>query len=309
LKDDYQYGGQAVIEGVMMRGRDRMAIAVRRNPEEIVVHQESVGSIAKKYPVLKIPFIRGVVALCESFAMGLKSLLFSANQFIEEDQQQKLSPMETIFMVAIALLLTVVLFVLLPLGARSLMGNLTKATIWLNLGEGMIRALILVLYILLVSLLKDIRRVFAYHGAEHKTIHAYEAKEELTVQNVQKYTTMHPRCGTSFLLFVVVISALLFSILGRQTILMRIISRILLLPIVAGFSYELIKFAGRHSSIWIVRWISAPGLWLQRLTTRQPDDHMVVVAIAAMKCAINPHDDQADLIIKTSIESDLAVGS
>ena len=309
MKDDYQYGGQAVIEGVMMRGRDRMAIAVRRNPEEIVVHQESVGSIAKKYPVLKIPFIRGVVALCESFAMGLKSLLFSANQFIEEDQQQKLSPLETIFMVGIALLLTVVLFVLLPLGARSLMGNLTKATIWLNLGEGMIRALILVLYILLVSLLKDIRRVFAYHGAEHKTIHAYEAKEELTVQNVQKYTTMHPRCGTSFLLFVVVISALLFSILGRQTILMRIISRILLLPVVAGFSYELIKFAGRHSSIWIVRWISAPGLWLQRLTTRQPDDHMVVVAIAAMKCAINPHDDLADLVIKTSIESDLAVGS
>ncbi|MGE5529412.1 MAG: DUF1385 domain-containing protein [Patescibacteria group bacterium] len=286
MKDDFQYGGQAVIEGVMMRGRANLAIAVRRGPDEIVVHTEPVGGLAKKYPVLKAPFIRGVVALCESFVIGLRALLFSANQFIEDEKQQKLTPMETVLMVGMALLLTVVLFVLLPLGVRSLLDRLTRVELWLNLGEGLVRALILVVYILCVSRVKDIKRVFAYHGAEHKTIHAYEAGDELTVANCQRHTTLHPRCGTSFLLFVVVVSALLFSILGRQTLIMRVVSRIALLPVVAGISYELIKMAGKRDSIFLVRWLSAPGLWLQRLTTRQPDDGMVAVAIAALQGAL-----------------------
>jgi len=283
MKGDFQYGGQAVIEGVMMRGREYLAVAVRKGPLDVVVHKEPVGTLTKKYPLLKIPFVRGVVALCESFGIGLKALLFSANQFIEEEQREKLTATETAFMVGSALLLTVVLFILLPLGARSLFGQLTGSPFLLNLGEGLVRAIILVLYILLVARLKDIRRVFAYHGAEHKVIHAYEAGEELTVLNAQRHSTLHPRCGTSFLLFVVAIGALFFSLLGRQTWLMRIASRILLLPVVAGCSYELIKLAGKKGSFFLIRWLSAPGLWLQKLTTRAPEDDMVAVAIAALQ--------------------------
>ena len=288
MKTDFQYGGQAVIEGVMMRGREYMAIAVRRGPDEVIVHKEPVGSLTKKYKILKAPFVRGVVALCESFSLGLKALLFSANQFIEDDEKekQKLSAFETAVMVGSALLLTIVLFVLIPLGIRSMLNRLTDVPIWLNLGEGLVRAIILVLYILLVSLMKDIRRVFAYHGAEHKTIHTYEAGEDLTPDNVQRHSTLHPRCGTSFLLFVVVVSALLFSALGRQTLLMRVVSRIALLPIVAGFSYELIKLAGKRQSFFLVRWLGTPGLWLQRLSTRPPDEDMIMVAIAALQAVL-----------------------
>lgn len=286
MQGKFQYGGQAVIEGVMMRGREYMAIAVRRGPEEIVVHKEPVGSLTKRYKALKAPFIRGVVALCESFGLGLKALLFSANQFVETEEQERLTPLETIAIVGSAVLLTIVLFILLPLGVRSLINRLTEIPFWLNIGEGLVRAVILVLYILLVSLIKDMRRVFAYHGAEHKVIHAFEAGEELTVANAQRHTTLHPRCGTSFLLFVVVISALIFSVLGRQTFLMRVASRILLLPVVAGFSYELIKLAGRKQAFFLVRWLSAPGLLLQRLTTNPPDDGMVAVAIEALQAVL-----------------------
>jgi uncharacterized protein YqhQ len=306
MKGEFQYGGQAVIEGVMMRGRDCMAIAVRRGPDDLVLHKEPVGTLAKKHPFLKLVFIRGVLALCESFGLGLKALLFSANQFMEEDQQQKLTPLETVIMVGTALLLTVVLFILLPLGLRSLLGKVTDSTLWLNLGEGLVRALILVLYILSVSLLKDIRRVFAYHGAEHKTIHTYEAGEELTVANAQRHTTLHPRCGTSFLLFVVVVSALVFSLFGHQTILMRIASRIIFLPVIAGISYELIKLAGKKYSFFLIRWLSAPGLWLQKLSTRQPDDDMVAVAIAALK-EVLAHDASTANVAKTGEKA--AVGA
>lgn len=283
MKGDFQYGGQAVFEGVMMRGREYLAVAVRRAADDIVIHKEPVGKLAKKYPLLKTPFIRGVVSLCESFGIGLKVLLFSVNQFIEEEQQEKLSPLETTLMVGAAIVLTIVLFVLIPLGLRGLFGRVTESPFWLNLAEGIVRAIILVLYILLVSQLKEMRRVFAYHGAEHKVIHAYEAGEELTVANAQRHTTLHPRCGTSFLLFVVLVSALIFSLLGKQTILMRIISRIVLLPVVAGISYELIKLAGKKNSFFLVRWLSLPGLWLQKLTTKPPDDGMVAVAIIALQ--------------------------
>jgi len=282
MKGDFQYGGQAVIEGVMMRGREILAVAVRKSADEIVVHKEPVGKLAKKYPLLKLPFLRGVVALLESFTIGLKALLFSANQFVAEEDQQQLTTIETILMIGSALLLTVVLFILLPLGLRSLISTATDSVFLLNVAEGLVRILILVLYILGVSLFKEIKRVFAYHGAEHKVIRAYEAGEELTVANAQKYTTVHPRCGTSFLLFVVFVSALVFSLLGRQTFLMRIISRIVLLPVVAGISYELIKLAGK-SRFFLMRWLSAPGLWLQRLTTKQPEDEMVSVAIVALR--------------------------
>ncbi|MCL6614567.1 MAG: DUF1385 domain-containing protein [Firmicutes bacterium] len=308
MKTDFQYGGQAVIEGVMMRGRECLAVAVRKSGGEVVVHKEPVGRLTKKYPILKLPFLRGIVALCDSFVLGLKALLFSANQFVEEEDQGELTPLETGLMVGAALLLTVVLFILLPLGLRSLVSRLTAVPFWLNLAEGLVRALILVLYILLVTRLKDIQRVFAYHGAEHKVIHAYEAGEELTVANAQRYGTVHPRCGTSFLLFVVVVSAVLFSLLGRQTALERILSRILLLPVVAGISYELIKLAGSRSNFFPIRWLSAPGLWLQRLTTKPPDDSMVEVAITALR-AVLAEDGRttARLSPEPTEESDLPV--
>lgn len=285
-KPDFQYGGQAVIEGVMMRGRDYLAVAVRKNNGEIIIKKDPVGSITKKYPVLKLPFIRGVISLGESFGIGMKALMFSADQFIEEEGEEKLSGWESALMITVALALTVLLFIVLPLLARTFLlkilpGNQSDQ-FWGNMIESIIRILILVAYITGVSFLKDIQRVFAYHGAEHKVINAYEAKEDLTVENVKKYTTFHPRCGTSFLLFVVLISAVLFSFLKYDTIWMRLATRLALLPVVAGISYEIIKFTGRHQEFFLWRWLSIPGFWLQRLTTREPDDSQVEVAINSL---------------------------
>lgn len=281
-KPDFQYGGQAVIEGVMMRGRDYLAVAVRRNNGEIVIKKDPVGSLTKKYPVLKWPFVRGVVALCESFGVGMKALMYSADQFMEEEGESKLSAWESTLMVTVALGLTIILFIVLPLLARSLCNKFLADRFWGNLIESTIRILILVGYITAVSFLKDIQRVFAYHGAEHKVINTFEAKEDLTVENAQKHTTFHPRCGTSFLLFVVIISALFFSFLKYDTILMRLVTRIALLPVVAGVSYEIIKFTGRHQDFFLWRWLSAPGFWLQKLTTREPDNAQLEVAINSL---------------------------
>lgn len=285
-KPDFQYGGQAVIEGVMMRGRDFLAVAVRKNNGEIIIKKDPVGSITKKYPVLKLPFIRGVISLVESFGIGMKALMFSADQFMEEEGEAKLSGWESALMITVALALTVLLFIVLPLLARSfflkiLSGNPNDQFLG-NMIESIIRILILVAYVTAVSFLKDIQRVFAYHGAEHKVINTYEAKEDLTVENVKKYTTFHPRCGTSFLLFVVLISAVLFSFLKYDTIWMRIVTRLALLPVVAGISYEIIKFTGRHQDFFLWRWLSIPGFWMQRLTTREPDDSQIEVAINSL---------------------------
>lgn len=186
-------------------------------------------------------------------------------------------------MIAFAIGLAIVLFVVVPLLFRGLIAGVVTGTLWRNLFEGLFRAIILVAYITLISLLSDIQRVFAYHGAEHKVIHTYEAGEELTVDNARTKTTLHPRCGTSFLLYVVVVSTILFSFLGEQTIPMRFLSRILLLPVVAGISYEIIKLSGKNQSFLIWKILSWPGLMLQRLTTREPDDSQLEVAIAALR--------------------------
>jgi uncharacterized protein YqhQ len=281
---DFQYGGQAVIEGVMMRGRDYLAVAVRKNNGEIVIKKDPVGTITKKYPWLKWPFLRGVVSLCESFGVGMKALMFSADQFMEGDEETKLSSWETTLMVAVALGMTVLLFVVLPLLGRMLINHFLPKQyfFWGNLVESTLRMLILVGYITGVSVLKDIRRVFAYHGAEHKVINTFEAKEDLTVENARKHTTFHPRCGTSFLLFVVIVSAVFFSFLKYDTILQRFLTRILLLPVVASVSFEIIKFTGKHQSFFLWRWLSAPGFWLQKLTTREPDDQQLEVAISSL---------------------------
>lgn len=281
---EFSYGGQAVIEGVMMRGREYVAVAVRKNNGEIVIKKDPVGSVTKQYPFLKWPFLRGVVALCESFGVGLKALMFSADQFIEEEGQEnsKLSTSESTMMIAVAIAMTILLFVVLPLLGRMLISKLLPDHFWGNIFETILRFAIFIGYIVAVSMLKDIRRVFAYHGAEHKVINAFEAKKDLTVENARGFSTSHPRCGTSFLLYVVVISAVFFSFLQFDTIWVRLASRILLLPVVAGFSYEVLKFTGKHQDFLLWRWMSIPGMWLQKLTTREPDDQQLEVAINAL---------------------------
>jgi uncharacterized protein YqhQ len=293
---EFQYGGQAVIEGVMMRGRDYLAVAVRKNNGEIVIKKDPVGTVTKKYPFLKWPFIRGVVSLCESFGVGMKALMFSADQFIEDEEETKLSSWETTIMIAVALGMSILLFVVLPLSGRMLLNHFLPKEdfFWGNLVESALRMLILVAYVAGVSVLKDIRRVFAYHGAEHKVINTFEAKEDLTVENARKHTTFHPRCGTSFLLFVVIVSAIFFSFLKYDSILMRFVTRILLLPVVAGVSYEIIKFTGKHQDFFLWRWLSQPGFWLQKLTTREPDDQMLEVAINSLVAVLR---EEAPVIV------------
>jgi uncharacterized protein YqhQ len=291
---EFQYGGQAVIEGVMMRGREYLAIAVRNNRGEIVIRKEPVSSITKKHSYLKWPFLRGIIALGESFMVGMKALLFSADQFMEDETESKLSPWETTAMIAVALVMTVVLFVVLPLAGRSLIGKVLPGHVWGNIVESVLRMLILFAYIISISFMKDIQRVFQYHGAEHKAINAFEAKQDLTVANLKKFTTFHPRCGTSFLLFVVVVSAVLFSFLKYDTVWLRLTSRIVLLPIVAGISYEIIKLAGRNQAFWVWRWLSAPGMWLQKLTTREPDDGQMEVAISSLVAVLK---EEAPVIV------------
>ncbi len=291
---DFQYGGQAVIEGVMMRGRDYLAVAVRKNDGEIVIKKDPVGSITKKFSFLKWPFLRGVVALCESFSIGLKALLFSADQFLDEEEESKLSPWETTLMIGFAVLMTVLLFVVLPLFGRMLLSKFLPDLFWGNLFESVLRFVILIAYIMSVSFLKDIKRVFAYHGAEHKVINAFEAKKELTVANARGYTTFHPRCGTSFLLYVVIVSAVVFSFLKYDSVLIRLASRIILLPVVAGISYEIIKFTGKHRDFFLWRWFTIPGICLQRLTTREPDDSQIEVAISALEAVL---EEEAPVIV------------
>lgn len=277
-------GGQAVIEGVMMRGPRFVATAVREPSGEISVKTERVSSLAQRYPILKKPMLRGVVALGESLVLGLKSLSYSAQRAGEEGEE--LSNREIIMTMLFSLGLAVVLFVVIPTAAAKYLHGALNDPFWLNLAEGALRMAIFLVYIYGISRLKEIQRVFQYHGAEHKTIHAYEAGVDLTVENVQKYSTLHPRCGTAFLLVVMVVSIVMFAFLGWPDLWVRILSRIALLPIVAGVSYEIIRLAGRSRG-GVIHWAIMPGLWLQKITTRQPDDDQVEVAIRALE-AVKP---------------------
>ncbi|WIW70952.1 DUF1385 domain-containing protein [Anaerosinus gibii] len=277
-------GGQAVIEGVMMRGPEYVATAVREPSGKISVKTEKVSSITQRYPILKKPMLRGVVALGESLILGLKSLSYSAKLAGEEGEE--LTDREILMTMVFSLGLAIVLFVIIPTAAAKYIHSSITDPMWLNLAEGGLRMLIFLAYIYGISRLKDIQRVFQYHGAEHKTIHAYEAGEELTVENVQKHSTLHPRCGTAFLLIVMIVSIIMFAFLGWPDLWLRILSRVILLPVVAGVSYEIIKFAG-HSSNTFIRLAILPGLWLQKITTNQPDDEQVEVAIQALE-AVKP---------------------
>ena len=279
-----QYGGQAVIEGVMMRGPRESAIAVRLPNGEIEVTHVGLNTWAAK-PVFKLPLIRGFVALVDSLIVGTRALTFSANRSMgeEDGEEEELGFWELALTIGFAFGLGLLLFVGLPTGMAHLLQGKVTGVVRQNLLEGAIRLVVFFLYILIISRLKDIQRVFQYHGAEHKAIFAYEAGKELTVENTRPYPRLHPRCGTSFLLIVVVVSIFVFAFVGLHPLWWRIISRILLMPFVAGIAYEILKFSARHlESPWF-RWLIVPGLLLQKLTTREPDDSQLEVALAALK--------------------------
>ncbi|ABB14494.1 MULTISPECIES: DUF1385 domain-containing protein [Carboxydothermus] len=280
----FNYGGQAVIEGVMMRGPEKWAVAVRTPSGKIVIEERPLAS-ALNTPFFKLPFIRGLVALYDALVLGIEALVYSANQAVEEEGE-KLSKSELGLSMILAFAVGIGLFVVLPTWAAHASAPVIKAYWAQNLVEGIIRVILFFLYVWAIGRMEDIERVFAYHGAEHKTIHAYEAGDELTVERVRKYTTLHPRCGTSFLLIVMVVSILIFSLLGDQNLLWRIFSRILLIPVVAGVSYEVLKGSAKISHTLLGKILTAPGLWLQKLTTREPDDSMLEVAITSLKAVI-----------------------
>ena len=277
-------GGQAVIEGVMMRGPGYIATAVREPSGEIVVKKEPFASISDRFPLLKKPLIRGVVSLMESLYHGMKALSFSAQAAGEEGDE--LSNKEIIMTMAFALVMAIVLFVIIPTYAAKFLHSVTDDTRLLNTAEGVLRLLIFLAYIAAISMMKDIRRVFEYHGAEHKTIHAYEAGLPLDVAHIRSFSTLHPRCGTNFMLIVMLVSIVVFAFLGWPDLWERILSRIILLPLIAGISYEIIRYAGRTKRQW-VSYAIAPGLWLQKMTTREPSDDQIEVAIRALE-AVRP---------------------
>lgn len=286
MKPKINIGGQAVIEGVMMRGPSHIATAVREPSGNITVKKDPLVTITDRFPVLKKPMVRGVVALVESLVYGLKALSFSAQASGEEGEE--LSSKEIALTMAFALGLAIVLFVIIPTYAAKYIHRSITDPVMLNLLEGALRLTIFFVYIGGISLLKDVQRVFQYHGAEHKTIHAYEAGVPLEVESVRNFSTLHPRCGTNFLLIVMVVSIFIFAFLGWPALWLRILSRIALMPVIAGIGYEIIRFAGRSEKQWVACAI-APGLWLQKLTTREPSDDQIEVAIQALR-AVQPQE-------------------
>lgn len=274
------YGGQAVIEGVMMRGKQNAAIAMRAPDESIVIHQEELGEIYRSR-LLNIPFLRGMIMLWDALGMGLRALTISANTQTGEDE--KIEGPQLVLTLVVSLAFALGLFFLLPALAGHLFSLLPfEASAWVgNLVEGLLRLVILIGYIWLVGRVPDIQRVFAYHGAEHKTINAFEAGADLTPETVSKYSLEHPRCGTAFLLTLVVLSVIFFTLLGPLPLGLRLVSRVVLIPIMAGIAYEYIRWSANHLDWSFVKVLVKPNLALQRLTTREPSLSMLEVSIAA----------------------------
>lgn len=299
-------GGQAVLEGVMMRAPRSMAVAVRRPSGEIAVKKEEVIPLSERYPIVKLPIVRGAVALFTSLVMGIRALNFSANEALEEDagetepaeegKKAELSSWAIAGTMVIAFGFGILLFFVLPLYlTKMLVPVIGDSNIIFNLVDGVIRVAVFLLYIWSIARMKDIQRVFQYHGAEHKTIFAFEAGEELTVENVRPYSRLHPRCGTSFLLIVMVVSILVFSLIPKLwPFYLKAGSRIILLPLIAGISYEFLKWSAKNDHAALVKMIIAPGLALQRLTTGEPDDAQLEVAIRSMEEALAVNGDYKD---------------
>jgi uncharacterized protein YqhQ len=280
----FYYGGQALMGGVMIRGRNSMAIAVRKMDGSIDVSSRALATLYKG-KLREVPFIRGVIALIEAVVLGTGALMYSA-QVSTETEQEKITPGMIWGSVIAGVVLAVALFFVLPLLAARLLDPFVSSAFTSNLIEGIIRIVFFIVYLALIGRMKDIREVFAYHGAEHMSVNAYEAGAPLEVGPVRDYSTAHTRCGTSFLLVVLVLSILVFALLGRPNIWISIATRILMLPVIASISYEIIKFEAAYSHNRFVHWLLVPGLWLQAMTTRPPTDSQVEVAIAAMRKAL-----------------------
>ncbi len=291
-------GGQAVIEGVMMRGKKMYALAVRTPDGSLCVEKEKIDGKLNREGIFKLPVFRGMAAFLESMIMGVKIIMRSAQlagleeeteeepskfeRFLEEKLGDKFTDYLIYFSVFLSIIFSVVLFFMLPVFVGGIFKEYLPGTWALSIVEGLTRICIFVLYILLISKMKEIQRVFQYHGAEHKTINCFEHEEELTVENVKKHTRMHRRCGTSFLIIVMIVSMIVFFFLRTDNFLLRLLSRVILVPFVAGISYEIIQWAGRNEGAF-VKIISAPGFWLQKATTAEPDELQIEAAIAAMR--------------------------
>lgn len=297
LAERINVGGQAVIEGVMMRAPRALAIAVRRPSGEITVKKEEVVPLSERFPIVKLPVVRGAVALFQSLIVGIMALNFSANEALAEgEEKEELSPWAMGGTMAAALGFGILLFFILPLYlTKLLVPVIGDSNLIFNLVDGIIRVIVFVVYIVAITMMKDIQRVFQYHGAEHKSIFAFEAGEDLTVANVRPYSRLHPRCGTSFLLIVMLVSILIFSLIPKfWPFYLKAGSRVVLLPLIAGVSYELLKWSARNEKSPLVKLAIAPGLALQRLTTREPDDSQLEVAIRSMQEALSVNGGYKD---------------
>lgn len=299
----YYYGGQAVMEGVMMRGQRQMAVAVRQPDGHLALHSTPLDSWIYRSPIRHWPFVRGTFVLWDALLLGMRAMTLSANIALDEDEDDADEPGQPVGQgaaagtdgggaivgpalwatVAVALLFGTALFFVLPLLIIHFLDRWIASALVSNLVEGLIRLAILLGYLTLIGRLPDIRRVFGYHGAEHKTINAYEAGDPLTIAAVQRHSTLHTRCGTGFLLIVVLFSVVLFIFLGRPPLPLRLLSRIVLVPAIAGVAYEFVRFSAAHYGNRLIRTLVTPSLALQRLTTREPDDGMVETAIVALK--------------------------
>jgi uncharacterized protein YqhQ len=279
------YGGQAVLEGVMMRGPSNWSVAVRKPDGEIAHVSRHIESPMKRHALARLPVIRGILALGESLTIGFRALAISANYAAQEEGdevQTELTRTQLIFAFAVAIVFALLLF---KVGPALLVDKLipVHSGAWFVIIEGVVRVAIFLIYLSVISLLPDLRRVFQYHAAEHKAINAYEAGEELVPEKVQRFSLIHPRCGTAFLLWVMVVAIFVFAFFGRPAWYWLIVTRIVFLPLIAGIAYELIRFAGKHSDNKVLMTLLAPGLWLQRLTTREPSLDQLEVSIRALK--------------------------
>lgn len=295
-------GGQAVIEGVMMKNGDKYAVAVRKPDNEVEVDIKEYKSLGSRYKILRFPIIRGVVNFVESMVVGVKTLTYSASFYEEEqseenqvsdkkkektkEQQKKSDDLLMFGTVAFSLVFAIALFMMLPAFVTMLLDKVIKNHIIMAIIEGILRLAIFLGYVVVISLMKDIQRVFMYHGAEHKTINCFEAGVPLTPENVKEYSRYHKRCGTSFLFIVMIISILVFMFINAKAIWLRLLLRLLLIPVIAGISYEFIMFAGKSESK-LAYILSVPGMWVQRLTTREPDLDMIEVAIKSVDAVID----------------------
>ncbi len=290
------YGGQAVLEGVMMRGRRYMAVAVRAPDKSIVLHAQALPARIYSGAISRIPVLRGLTMLWDSLVLGMSALTFSANIAMREvpaegatgepEKPESSNSMQaaTWGSIALALVFGIGLFFVLPLAVVGLFERAVEPSFWSHLVEGLVRLVLLVGYVWLIGLTPDIRRVYQYHGAEHMTIHAFEHDTPLTPQAIEQYPTAHPRCGTAFLLLVLVVSILVLAVVGTPDLITRVLSRIVLIPVIAGIAYEILRFGGNHyEKSFLVRLIVAPGLLLQAITTKRPELDMIEVAIAAFQ--------------------------